>query len=73
MTRPSTSSGSAPPFSLSFSRLLRIAARPRSVAPGRRVVERDAAAGGGDDLRDAGAHLARSDDEDVLEPHRARG
>ena len=39
----------------------------------RGVVERDAAAGGGDDLRDAAAHLAGSDDEDVLEPHRAGG
>src|SRR5205823_4934692 len=32
--RASTSPGSAPPFSASFSRLLRIVARPRSVAPG---------------------------------------
>ena len=34
VTRRSTSSGSAPPFSASFSRLLRIVASPRSVAPG---------------------------------------
>ncbi len=34
VTRPSTSSGSAPPFSARRVRLLRIAARPRSVAPG---------------------------------------
>ena len=34
VTRASTSSGSAPPFSASFSRLLRIVASPRSVAPG---------------------------------------
>ena len=33
-TRASTSSGPAPPFSASFSRLLRIAPRPRSIAPG---------------------------------------
>jgi hypothetical protein len=36
-------------------------------------VERDAAAGGGDDLRDPAAHLARSDDQDVLEVHGAGG
>ena len=34
-------------------------------------MERDAAAGRGDDLRDAAAHLARADDEDVLELHGA--
>ena len=34
LTRASTSSGSEPPFSASFSRLFRIAASPRSVAPG---------------------------------------
>ena len=39
---------------------------------GIRVVERDVAAGGGDDLRDPAAHLARADDEDVLEIHAAR-
>ena len=33
------------------------------------VVERHAAAGGGDDLRDPATHLARPDDEDVLEAH----
>src|SRR5205823_7732075 len=33
-TRASTSSGPAPPFSASFSRLRRIVSRPRSVAPG---------------------------------------
>jgi hypothetical protein len=36
---------------------------------GRCVVERDAAAGGRDDLGDAAAHLAGADDEDVLEVH----
>ena len=40
---------------------------------GRGVVERDAAAGGRDDLRDAAAHLARADDKNVLELHRGRG
>ena len=45
----------------------RIVSRPRSTAPGRRVVERDAPAGARDDLRDPAAHLARADDEDVLE------
>jgi hypothetical protein len=34
VTRPSTSSGAAPPFSCSFVRLRRIASRPRSTAPG---------------------------------------
>ena len=34
VTRPSTSSGSAPPFSASRVRLLRIDSRPRSTAPG---------------------------------------
>ena len=34
VTRASTSSAGAPPFSASRSRLLRIAARPRSIAPG---------------------------------------
>ena len=33
-TRPSTSSGSAPPFSASFVKLFRIAPRPWSTAPG---------------------------------------
>ena len=33
-TRASTSSGSGPPFSASFDRLLRIASSPRSTAPG---------------------------------------
>ena len=33
-TRPSTSSGSAPPFSASLPRLRRIVSRPRSTAPG---------------------------------------
>ena len=33
LTRASTSSGSLPPFAASFSRLFRIAATPRSVAP----------------------------------------
>ena len=37
----------------------------------RRVVERDAPARAGDDLRDPAAHLARADDEDVLEVHGA--
>ena len=36
------------------------------------VVERDAAPGRCDDLRDAAAHLARADDEDVLEAHAAQ-
>ena len=35
----------------------------------RGVVERDAAAGRRDDLRDAAAHLSRADDEYVLEVH----
>jgi hypothetical protein len=69
---PSTSSGSAPPFSASRSRLLAHRPQPTLVAPGTRR-ERDATAGGGHDLRDAAAHLARADDEDVLEVHRARG
>ncbi len=34
VTRRRTSSGSAPPFSASLSRLLRIVASPRSIAPG---------------------------------------
>ena len=33
------------------------------------VVERDATAGGRDDLRDAAAHLARPDDKNVRELH----
>ena len=37
-----------------------------------RVVERDAAARRGDDLRDPAAHLPGADDEDVLEVHGAR-
>jgi hypothetical protein len=37
------------------------------------VVERDAAAGGGDHLRDSRAHLARPDHEDVAELHGAGG
>ena len=56
--------------------LLEALAHRREAALGRArrgVVERDAAAGGGDDLRDAAAHLAGADDEDVLESHRARG
>ena len=40
---------------------------------GRGVVQRDAAAGGGHDLRDAATHLAGADDKNVLEVHRARG
>jgi hypothetical protein len=32
-------------------------------------VKGDATAGGGDDLGDPRAHLARADDEDVLEIH----
>ncbi len=42
--------------------------RPRHL-----VVERDAPARRRDDLRDAAAHLAGTDDEDVLEAHRAAG
>ena len=52
--------------------LLEALAHRREAALGRagvRVVERDAAAGGRDDLRDAAAHLARADDENVLEVH----
>ena len=67
VTRASTSAGSGPPFSASFARLRAIASSARSTAPGQRVVERDAPAGGGDDLRDAAAHLAGADDENVLE------
>ena len=37
------------------------------------VVERDAPAGRRDDLRDAAAHLAGADDEDVLEAHDVGG
>ena len=40
---------------------------------GRGVVERDAPPGRRDDLRDAAAHLACADDEDVLERHRGAG
>ncbi len=36
---------------------------------GRSVMKRDTPAGGGDDLRDPGAHLAGSHDEDVRELH----
>ena len=46
------------------------AASPRSAcstAPGRRIEQRHAPARRGDDLRDAAAHLARADDEHVLE------
>ena len=35
------------------------------------IVQRDATARRGDDLRDPAAHLARADDEDVFEPHGA--
>ena len=55
-----------------LSQLLEALAHRREPAlgrPRRRVVERDAAAAGGDDLRDAGAHLARAGDKDVLEAH----
>ena len=49
-------------------------ARERSLACARHlVVEGDAAAGRGDDLRDAAAHLTRADDEDVLEAHDVAG
>ena len=37
--------------------------------PRQLVVERNAPAGGRHDLRDAAAHLARTDHQDVLEPH----
>jgi hypothetical protein len=37
------------------------------------VVEQDAAAGRGDDLSDAAAHLTRADDENMLEAHEAGG
>ena len=39
---------------------------------GERIVQRHAAAGCGDDLRDPAAHLPRADDEDVLELHARR-
>src|SRR5205814_365419 len=42
---------------------------PASDRPRSRVVERDAAAGSRDRLGDPAAHLARADDEDVLEVH----
>ena len=46
----------------------------RSLAGARHlVVEGDAAAGRGDDLRDAAAHLTRADDENVLEAHEVGG
>ncbi len=40
---------------------------------GELVVERNAPAGRSDDLRDPAAHLARADNEDVLELHDAAG
>ena len=39
---------------------------------GKLVVERHAPTGSRDDLRDPAAHLARADDQDVLELHGAR-
>ena len=54
------------------SRLLRIVASPRSVAPGNGSCSETRRPGRGDDLRDAAAHLPRADDEDVLELHAAR-
>ena len=39
----------------------------------RRVVQRDPAAGRRDDLSDPAAHLARANDENMLERHRAAG
>src|SRR5438270_6534 len=54
---------------------------PRSIASStialdgtaRGVIQRDAAAGRRDDLRDARAHLTCAHDEDMLESHRAPG
>ena len=59
----------APPFSSSFAEALPHRLERASVAPGLRVVQRHAAAGGRDDLRDAAAHLPRADDENVFEVH----
>ena len=72
-TRPSTSSGSAPPFSASLREALAHRLEPALDRARRGVVERDAAARGGDHLRDPAAHLPRPDDQDVLEPHAAAG
>ena len=67
--RASTAPGAGPPFSCSLPRLRSIVASPRSTAPGNVSWSEDGAPRGGHDLRDAGAHLARADDEDALENH----
>ena len=43
------------------------------MAPGNGAVQRDAAAGRGDDLRDSAAHLAGTNDEHVLKTHGGGG
>ena len=72
-TRASTSSGSAPPFSASFSEAAPHRLQAALDRSRRRVVKRDATARGRQHLGDAAAHLAGADNEYVVERHEARG
>ena len=69
--RASTPAGSGPPFSCSFAEAPLDRLEPTLDRSRQRVVQQHLPAGGGDDLRDAGAHLAGADDENPLERHRS--